>query len=89
MEINPAALANDLDHAWEVLAEPIQTVMRKAGVDEPYEKLKALTRGRRITRDDIRDFLQTLDLPEADHQRLLAMTPSSYVGIAAELARKA
>ena len=89
VEINPAALANDLDHAWEVLAEPIQTVMRKAGVDEPYEKLKALTRGRRITRDDIRDFLQTLDLPEADHQRLLAMTPSSYVGIAAELARKA
>ncbi len=88
LQLNADALAADLDNAWEILAEPIQTVMRKVGIDEPYEKLKALTRGKRITADDIRTFLETLDLPEEDHQSLLAMTPASYIGIADSLARK-
>ncbi len=85
LEVNPAAIAADLDDAWEVLAEPIQTVMRKARIDKPYEKLKALTRGKRITRDDIQRFVATLDLAEDDRQRLLEMTPSSYVGLGGKL----
>ncbi len=86
LELNAAALAADLNNAWEILAEPIQTVMRKVGIDEPYEKLKALTRGKKITSEDIRTFLETLDLPEDDHKRLLAMTPEAYIGIAESLA---
>jgi len=73
----------DLDNAWEVLAEPIQTVMRKAGIEKPYEKLKDLTRGQaKITKETIREFVQTLDLDEADKQRLLEMSPASYIGMA-------
>jgi len=86
LKLNTARLAADLDNAWEVLAEPIQTVMRKAGIDEPYEKLKALTRGQKVTRETISEFLTTLDLPQDDLQRLLEMTPESYIGIAPELA---
>ncbi len=82
-----ARIAEDLDEAWEVLAEPVQTVMRLHGVPEPYEKLKALTRGRGIDRERIREFIQSLDIPEADRNRLLEMTPSSYVGNAANMAR--
>jgi adenylosuccinate lyase len=84
LKLNRERLAADLDHAWEVLAEPIQTVMRKAGIDEPYEKLKALTRGHAVTQKVISDFLDTLELPEDDKARLRAMTPESYTGIAAE-----
>ncbi len=84
---NPERLAEDLDEAWEVLAEPVQTVMRLHGVPEPYEKLKALTRGRGIDRERIREFIRTLDIPEADRDRLLAMTPASYTGNAADMAR--
>jgi len=80
-------IAEDLDEAWEVLAEPVQTVMRLHGVPEPYEKLKALTRGRGIDRERIREFIQSLDIPDADRDRLLEMTPSSYIGNAAEMAR--
>ncbi len=80
LKLNPDRLAADLDNAWEVLAEPIQTVMRKVGIEEPYEKLKALTRGQTITREIIHNFLETLELPEADKARLLAMTPASYIG---------
>ncbi len=73
----------DLDNAWEVLAEPIQTVMRKAGIEKPYEKLKDLTRGQsKITKETIREFVQTLDLDEADKQRLLEMSPATYIGMA-------
>ena len=83
LEINPTAIAEDLDNAWEVLAEPIQTVMRKAGIEKPYEKLKDLTRGQVINKETIRAFIETLALEESDKQRLLEMTPASYVGNAA------
>ncbi|MGN6828565.1 adenylosuccinate lyase [Paucibacter sp. M5-1] len=88
LEVNEAALAEDLDSAWEVLAEPIQTVMRRYALPNPYERLKELTRGKAITRESIREFIQTLELPEAEKTRLLAMTPGSYTGKAGELARK-
>jgi adenylosuccinate lyase len=83
LKLNEHKLAADLDHAWEVLAEPIQTVMRKAGIEKPYEKLKELTRGQAIDRDTIRAFVESLDLAAADKQRLLDMTPASYTGMAA------
>jgi len=82
-------LAADLDQAWELLAEPIQTVMRKAGLPNPYERLKALTRGQSIDADAIRAFIRSLDLPPADQARLLALTPASYIGLAPQLARRA
>ncbi len=85
LKLNEQNLADDLDQAWEVLAEPIQTVMRKAGIANPYEKLKELTRGQRIDRDTIRTFIAGLELDEADKQRLLEMTPASYTGMAARI----
>ena len=88
LEINTDALAADLDDAWEVLAEPIQTVMRRYNLPNPYERLKALTRGKTITRTAIRDFIQTLEIPQAERDRLLAMTPASYTGLAAPLAKR-
>jgi len=87
LEVNGERIAADLDHAWEVLAEAIQTVMRRHGLPEPYEQLKTLTRGKGITRDTLRTFIGSLDLPMADKQRLLALTPATYAGLAAELAR--
>jgi adenylosuccinate lyase len=84
--VNHAALEADLNEAWEVLAEPVQTVMRKHGHANPYEKLKELTRGARITGDAMREFVGGLDLPASDRDRLLQMTPASYVGMASELA---
>jgi adenylosuccinate lyase len=74
----------DLKDNWEVLGEAIQTVMRRYGLPEPYEQLKRLTRGQKLGRDAIRAFVQELALPEADKQRLLAMTPDSYIGNAAD-----
>jgi adenylosuccinate lyase len=88
LEVNAEALAADLDGAWEVLAEPIQTVMRRYNLPNPYERLKALTRGKTITRDAITEFIQTLEIPAAERERLLAMTPGSYTGQAAELAKR-
>jgi len=89
LELNEAKLAADLDNAWEVLAEPIQTVMRKAGIEKPYEKLKELTRGKDgITKEGIREFIEGLDLEAADKKRLLAMTPASYIGNAIAIAEK-
>ncbi|MHB1175948.1 MAG: adenylosuccinate lyase [Sulfuriferula sp.] len=89
LEANPQRLAEDLDHNWEVLAEPIQTVMRRYNVPNAYEQLKELTRGKSgINRDSLHQFIQTLAIPEADKARLLAMTPASYIGRAAELARR-
>jgi len=88
LEINEAGLAEDLDAAWEVLAEPIQTVMRRFGLPNPYERLKELTRGKAITREAIAEFIAGLELPAAEKTRLLAMTPGSYTGKAAELAKK-
>jgi adenylosuccinate lyase len=88
LEINEAALADDLDHAWEVLAEPIQTVMRRYALPNPYERLKELTRGKTITREAVQAFIHTLEIPAAERERLLAMTPGSYTGKAVELARR-
>ena len=85
MSPNEEALAADLTHAWEVLAEPIQTVMRRYGVPNAYEKLKALTRGHAITQQALADFIATLEIPEADKARLTAMTPADYIGLAAQM----
>jgi adenylosuccinate lyase len=88
LELNEEALAADLDAAWEVLAEPIQTVMRRFGVQGAYEKLKEVTRGKTVTAADLHRLIAGLDIPQADKDRLLSMTPGSYVGKAAELARR-
>ena len=87
LQVNDERLAEDLDRNWEVLAEPIQTVMRKVGMANPYERLKELTRGRRVTAEIMKGFVGTLELPEADKRRLMEMTPASYVGMAEKLAR--
>lgn len=87
LELNAEAIDADIDACWEVLAEPVQTVMRRYGLPQPYEQLKALTRGKGITAEALSAFIQGLDLPEEPKQRLLAMTPRSYVGLAAQLAR--
>ena len=89
LELNEQALADDLDSAWEVLAEPIQTVMRRYGVQGAYEKLKEATRGNIVTAADLHKLIASLDIPETEKTRLLAMTPASYVGKAAELAKRA
>ncbi len=87
LEINAARLEKDLDEAWEVLAEPIQTVMRRYGLPQPYEQLKALTRGQGMTESTMRAFINGLDLPATDKARLMAMTPASYTGLAETLAK--
>lgn len=87
LQLNPERIAADLEQAWEVLAEPIQTIMRKAGIEKPYEKLKELTRGKQITRERIQAFIRGLELSEQDRAVLLALTPATYTGMAAELAR--
>ena len=88
LEINEAAIAADLDGSWEVMAEPIQTVMRRFGLPQPYEQLKKFTRGEPMTRELMQGFIANLAIPEAEKQRLIAMTPGSYIGKAAELARR-
>ncbi len=85
LKLNEQHLASDLDNAWEVMAEPIQTVMRKAGIEKPYEKLKELTRGQQIDRQTIREFVEKLELADEDKQRLLEMSPASYIGMAPQL----
>ena len=87
LEINPARLNDDLDHAWEVLAEPIQTVMRRYNIEKPYEKLKALTRGKAMTPEVIQNFVESLDIPEAAKAELMALTPGSYIGNAVDQAQ--
>lgn len=87
LQINNEALAEDLNQSWEVLAEPIQTVMRRYGVAEPYEKLKALTRGQAITRDTLWTFVETLDIPEHAKQTLKELTPANYIGNAVQQAK--
>lgn len=86
LEVDPEALAADLDEAWEVLAEPIQTVMRRYGIDRPYERLKELTRGRCVDRETLHAFIESLDLPAEEKTRLMALTPASYVGEGENLA---
>ena len=87
LQLNEARLADDLNNSWEVLAEPIQTVMRRYGIEKPYEKLKELTRGQDMTKDVIQAFVSTLDLPEEAKQQLLQLTPGNYLGNATEQAQ--
>ena len=89
LSVNPERLAADLDAAWEVLAEPVQTVMRRHGLPNPYEQLKALTRGHGIDAAALREFIAGLDLPADAKARLAAMTPASYTGLAEALAKQA
>ena len=88
LELNREALQDDLNLSWEVLAEPIQTVMRRYGVQGAYEKLKEVTRGKTVRPEDLHELIRSLEIPELEKTRLLAMTPASYVGMAAELARR-
>jgi adenylosuccinate lyase len=87
LEANPQRLAEDLDGCWEVLAEPVQTVMRRYGIENPYEQLKDLTRGKGIEKDALHAFIKTLAIPDGEKQRLLLMTPANYIGIAIQLAK--
>ncbi|MDG4813436.1 adenylosuccinate lyase [Hydrogenovibrio sp. 3SP14C1] len=87
LDVNAQAMADDLDNNWEVLAEAIQTVMRRYGIEKPYEKLKELTRGRRVNKQIMQEFVDTLDLPEEAKQSLKEMTPASYIGNAAQQAQ--
>jgi adenylosuccinate lyase len=86
LEVNQARLDEDLDANWEVLAEPIQTVMRRYGVDQAYEKLKALTRGKQVSRSDFKAFIAALDIPQQARVQLLELTPATYTGNAAGMA---
>ncbi len=88
VEADPARMDEDLAASWEVLAEAVQTVMRRYGIDQPYERLKALTRGRRVDREALAEFIRGLEIPEPVRERLLALTPASYTGRAAEQARR-
>jgi adenylosuccinate lyase len=89
LQINGERIAADVDVSWEVLGEAVQTVMRRYGIDNPYEKLKALTRGQAVTRESLHAFIETLEIPEDARKRLLELTPSAYTGLAAKLAKDA
>ncbi|MFB1010366.1 MAG: adenylosuccinate lyase, partial [Thiopseudomonas sp.] len=88
LEVNVAPLAADLDNCWEVLAEPVQTVMRRYGIENPYEKLKDLTRGKGISAAALQEFIDTLDMPEAAKAELRKLTPANYIGNAVEQAKR-
>ena len=88
LEVSVEAIEADVEEAWEVLAEAVQTVMRRYGIPEPYEKLKALTRGQAVTRVLLQEFIGTLDIPDAEKKRLLELTPAAYTGLAARLANQ-
>jgi adenylosuccinate lyase len=87
LQVNREAIHADVSDAWEVLAEAVQTVMRRYGIENPYEKLKELTRGQAVTKDVLREFIGTLEIPDNEKQRLLELTPESYIGIADRQAR--
>jgi adenylosuccinate lyase len=87
LEVNPARMAEDLENSWEVLAEPVQTVMRRYGIENPYEQLKELTRGKGISKDALQAFITTLPIPQPARDALLTLTPANYLGDAARLAR--
>ncbi len=87
LQVNEQAINADIAAAWEVLAEAVQTVMRRYGIENPYEKLKALTRGQAVTKDVLLEFIATLEIPEKEKKRLLELTPESYIGLAAQQAR--
>jgi adenylosuccinate lyase len=89
LELNREAIDADLADAWEVLAEPIQTVMRRFHLQGAYEKLKEVTRGKTVRAEDLHALIRSLDIPDTEKDRLLALTPATYIGKAAELARRA
>jgi adenylosuccinate lyase len=86
LELNAQRIDEDIDNAWEVLAEPVQTVMRRYGLENPYEQLKEMTRGQAITQERLQDFVSKLQIPEPERTRLLALTPRTYIGNAAIMA---
>ena len=88
LQLDAARIEADVNNAWEVLAEAVQTVMRRYGIAEPYEKLKALTRGKPVSQELLTEFIRTLEIPDAEKQRLLALTPEQYTGLAESLARE-
>ena len=88
LDVDTTTIARDLDPAWEVLAEAVQTVMRRHGVTDAYEQLKQLTRGRRMTRELLHEFIDAADLPPEDRSRLKALEPADYTGLASELAKR-
>jgi len=87
LEVNEQRLRDDLNNSWEVLAEPLQTIMRRYGVSEPYEKLKALTRGQQITKDILHAFIETLDVPKEAKVAMRKLTPENYIGNAVQQAK--
>ena len=87
LEVSAEPMSADLDAAWEVLGEAVQTVMRRYGVPEPYEKLKALTRGQQLDAKALQSFILALDIPDDAKERLMSLTPASYIGYATELAK--
>ena len=87
LQVNREAIRADIEDAWELLAEAVQTVMRRYGIPEPYEKLKALTRGQAVNKEVLHEFITTLDIPYGEKQRLLDLAPESYTGLAAAQAR--
>jgi adenylosuccinate lyase len=87
LEAAPEVMAKDLDENWELLAEPIQTVMRRYGIENPYEKLKDLTRGQRVNKQIMQEFIDNLDMPEEAKTSLKALTPANYIGNAVEQAK--
>jgi len=86
LEVNKQKLGSDLDDHWEVLAEPIQTVMRRYQIENPYEKLKDMTRGKEIDKQAIQDFIKTIDIPKPEKERLLKLEPKDYIGNASDMA---
>jgi len=88
LEINPDALAADLNNSWEILAEPIQTIMRRHGIEEPYERLKELTRGQSLKQENIESMLESMDLPESARSQIRDLTPFNYIGVASSLVEK-
>jgi adenylosuccinate lyase len=88
LQANPQAIARDIDQSWEVIGEAVQTVMRRYGIAEPYEKLKELTRGQVVDQKSMQDFIRSLEIPDDAKQRLLQLTPASYTGLAESLAKK-
>lgn len=87
IQADPVAIQEDIDARWEVLGEAVQTVMRRYGISEPYEKLRTLTRGEPVTREMMHDFVQSLEIPDEAKKRLLDLTPATYTGLAGTLAR--
>jgi adenylosuccinate lyase len=88
LRVDNAAIKTDVAENWEVLAEAVQSVMRRYGISEPYEKLKALTRGQAVTKEQLHEFIGSLDIPKAEKERLIKLTPGNYTGLAAELASR-